>query len=50
MKVSRRFQLTVQTVLFIAVYSDKKGITCDYISKELKCNPVVIKNILNISM
>ncbi|KMW26204.1 hypothetical protein HMPREF0977_00727 [Clostridium sp. 1_1_41A1FAA] len=24
MKVSRRFQLTVQTVLFIAVYSDKK--------------------------
>ena len=45
MKVSRRFQLTVQTVLFIAVYSDKKEMTCE---KEMKCNPVVIKNILNI--
>lgn len=48
MKVSRRFQLTVQTVLFIAVYSDKKEVTCENISKEMKCNPVVIKNILNI--
>lgn len=48
MKVSRRFQLTVQTVLFIAVYSDKKDMTCENISKEMKCNPVVIKNILNI--
>ena len=48
MKVSRRFQLTVQTVLFIAVYSDKKEMTCENISKEMKCNPVVIKNILNI--
>lgn len=48
MKVSRRFQLTVQTVLFIAVYSDKKEMTCKNISKEMKCNPVVIKNILNI--
>lgn len=33
MKVSRRFQLTVQTVLFIAVYSDKKEMTCENISK-----------------
>ena len=48
MKVSRRFQLTVQTVLFIAVYSDKKEMTCENISKEMKCNPVVIKNILNL--
>ena len=48
MKVSRRFQSTVQTVLFIAVYSDKKEMTCENISKEMKCNPVVIKNILNI--
>ena len=48
MKVSRRFQLTVQTVLFIAVYSDKKEMTCENISKEMKCNPVVIKNKLNI--
>ena len=48
MTVSRRFQLTVQTVLFIAVYSDKKEMTCENISKEMKCNPVVIKNILNI--
>ena len=48
MKVSRRFQLTVQTVLFIAVYSDKKEMTCENISKEMKCNPVVIKIILNI--
>ena len=48
MKVSRRFQLTVQTVLFIDVYSDKKEMTCENISKEMKCNPVVIKNILNI--
>ena len=48
MKVSRRFQLTVQTVLFIAVYSDKKEVTCENISMEMKCNPVVIKNILNI--
>ncbi len=48
MKVSRRFQLTLQTVLFIAVYSDKKEMTCENISKEMKCNPVVIKNILNI--
>ena len=48
MKVSRGFQLTVQTVLFIAVYSDKKEMTCENISKEMKCNPVVIKNILNI--
>ncbi|CDA10193.1 Rrf2 family transcriptional regulator [Intestinibacter bartlettii] len=48
MKVSRRFQLTVQTVLFIAVYSDKKEMTCENISKEMKCNQVVIKNILNI--
>ena len=48
MKVSRRFQLTVQTVLFIAVYSDKKEMTCENISKEMKCNPVVIKNRLNI--
>ena len=48
MNVSRRFQLTVQTVLFIAVYSDKKEMTCENISKEMKCNPVVIKNILNI--
>ena len=48
MKVSRRFQLTVQTVLFIGVYSDKKEMTCENISKEMKCNPVVIKNILNI--
>lgn len=48
MKVSRRFQLTVQTVLFIAVYIDKKEMTCENISKEMKCNPVVIKNILNI--
>ena len=36
MKVSRRFQLTVQTVLFIAVYSDKKEMTCENISKEMK--------------
>ena len=48
MKVSRRFQLSVHTILFIAVYGDEKGLTCDYISKELKCNPVVIKNILNL--
>ena len=48
MKVSRRFQLTVQTVLFIAVYSDKKEMTCENISKEMKCNPVVIESILNI--
>lgn len=48
MKVSRRFQLTVQTVLFIAANSDKKEVTCENISKEMKCNPVVIKNILNI--
>mgnify|MGYP000510046362 CR=1 FL=1 len=48
MKVSRRFQLSVHTILFIAVYGDEKGLTCDYISNELKCNPIVIKNILNI--
>ena len=48
MKVSRRFQLTVHTILFIAVYGDEKGLTCDYISNELKCNPIVIKNILNL--
>ena len=48
MKVSRRFQLVVNTILFIAVYSDKKSLTCEYISKEMKCNPVVIKNILNL--
>ena len=47
MKVSRRFQLSVHTILFIAVYGDEKGLTCDYISNELKCNPIVIKNILN---
>ena len=45
MKVSRRFQLSVHTILFIAVYGDEKGLTCDYISNELKCNPIVIKNI-----
>ena len=48
MKVSRRFQLAVHTILFIAVNSDKKNLTCEYISKEMKCNPVVIKNILNL--
>ena len=48
MKVSRRFQLSVHTILFIAVYGDEKGLTCDYISKELKCNHIVIKNILNL--
>ena len=48
MKVSRRFQLSVHTKLFIAVYGDEKGLTCDYISNELKCNPIVIKNILNL--
>ena len=48
MKVSRLFQLTVHTILFIAVYGDEKGLTCDYISNELKCNPIVIKNILNL--
>ena len=48
MKVSRRFQLSVHTILFIAVYSDKKEMTCENISKEMKCNPVVIKNILNL--
>ena len=48
MKVSRRFQLSVHTILFIAVYGDEKGLTCDYISNELKCNPIVIKNILNL--
>ena len=48
MKVSRRFQLSVHTLLFIAVYGDEKGLTCDYISNELKCNPIVIKNILNL--
>ena len=48
MKVSRRFQLTVQTVLFIAVYSDKKEMTSENIAKEMKCNPVVINNLLNI--
>lgn len=48
MKVSRRFQLSVHTILFIAVYGDEKGLTCDYISKQLKCNPIVIKNILNL--
>ena len=48
MKVSRRFQLSVHTILFIAVYWDEKGLTCDYISNELKCNPIVIKNILNL--
>ena len=48
MKVSRRFQLSVHTILFIAGYGDEKGLTCDYISNELKCNPIVIKNILNL--
>lgn len=48
MKVSRRFQLSVHTILFIAVYGDEKGLTCDYISNELKYNPIVIKNILNL--
>ena len=48
MKVSRRFQLAVHTILFIAANSDEKNLTCEYISKEIKCNPVVIKNILNI--
>ena len=48
MKVSRRFQLSVHTILFIAVYGDEKELTCDYISKQLKCNPIVIKNILNL--
>ena len=48
MKVSRRFQLSVHTILFIAVYGDEKGLTFDYISNELKCNPIVIKNILNL--
>lgn len=48
MKVSRRFQLTVQTILFIAANSDKEEVTCENISKEMNCNPVVIKNILNI--
>ena len=48
MKDSRRFQLSVHTILFIAVYGDEKGLTCDYISNELKCNPIVIKNILNL--
>ena len=48
MKVSRRFQLSVHTILFIAMYGDEKGLTCDYISNELKCNPIVIKNILNL--
>ncbi|MBU5335741.1 Rrf2 family transcriptional regulator [Intestinibacter bartlettii] len=48
MKVSRRFQLSVHTILFIAVYGDEKGLTCDYISSKLKCNPIVIKNILNL--
>ena len=48
MKVSRRFQLSVHTILFIAVYGDEKGLTCDNISNELKCNPIVIKNILNL--
>ena len=48
MKVIRRFQLSVHTILFIAVYGDEKGLTCDYISNELKCNPIVIKNILNL--
>jgi len=48
MKVSRRFQLAVHTILFIAANSDEKNLTCEYISKEIKCNPVVIKNLLNI--
>ena len=48
MKVSRRFQLSVHTILFIAVYGDEKWLTCNYISNELKCNPIVIKNILNL--
>ncbi|WP_455542077.1 Rrf2 family transcriptional regulator [Intestinibacter sp.] len=48
MKVSRRFQLSVHTILFIAVYGNEKGLACDYISKELNCNPIVIKNILNL--
>ena len=48
MKVSRRFQLAVHTILFIAANGDEKNLTCEYISKEMKCNPVVIKNILNI--
>ena len=48
MKVSRRFQLAVHTILFIAANSDEKNLTCEYISKEIKCNLVVIKNILNI--
>ncbi|MGN1032812.1 MAG: Rrf2 family transcriptional regulator [Intestinibacter sp.] len=48
MKVSRRFQLAVHTILFIAANSDEKNLTCEYISKEMKCNPVVIKNILNL--
>ena len=50
MKVSRRFQLSVHTILFIAVYGDEKGLTCDYISNELKCNPIVIKNIFYVEM
>lgn len=48
MKVSRRFQLAVHTILFIAVNGDKQNLTCEYISKEMKCNPVVIKNMLNL--
>ena len=48
MKVSRRFQLAVHTILFIAANRDEKNLTCEYISKEMNCNPVVIKNILNL--
>ncbi len=48
MKVSRRFQLAVHAILFIALYSDKHNLTCEYISKQMNCNPVVIKNVLNL--
>lgn len=48
MKVSRRFQLAVHAILFIAVYSDRQNLTCESISKQMNCNPVVIKNVLNL--
>lgn len=48
MKVSRRFQLAIHIVLFIAYYGEKQVITCETISQEMKCNIVIIKNILNI--
>lgn len=48
MRVSRRFQIAVHTILFIAKYEETEVLTSEKISEKMNYNPVVIKNILNI--